>query len=175
MKKVLVILYLLFNVCWSQHKTESISNAELFSSKAGTLIEKEFIDIGEIKKIKIEILKFTDMISGESIRSLRISREVKDTYSTNVKIAQLDFDEIDGLIKSMKIIRDSVIGDSPTNYTEIAFRSRSGLKAGCFWSSKSVWTTYLQIERNDTKSTVYLKQGDFNELLSLLDIAKNKI
>lgn len=175
MKKILVILFLAYNVCWGQNSTENISNAELFSSKAGTLIEKEFIDIGKIGKTEIQILKITDMIDGESICSLRISQEVKDTYSSDTKIAQLDSDEIDGLIKSMNIIKESVFGVNPPNYTEITFRSRSGFEAGCFWSSKVAWSTYLQIKRNDRNSMVFLKRADFDELLILLEIAKNKI
>ncbi|UZO81540.1 hypothetical protein NBT05_03470 [Aquimarina sp. ERC-38] len=175
MKKILIILSIAYNICCAQNSTGNISNAELFSSKAGTLIEKEFIGIGKIGEAEIQILRITDMIAGESIRSLRIKLEVKDTYSSDSKIAQLDSDEIDGLIKSMNIIKESVFGVNPKNYTEITFRSRSGFEAGCFWNNNNEWSSYLQVERNNRKSIILLERGDYNELLGLLEIAKNKI
>ena len=111
------LLILSFALSFSQDKNESMSNAELFSSQAGTLIEKEFVDVGNIGKTEVQILKITDMISGESIRSLRIKQEVKGSYSSDTKIASLDSDEIDGLIKSMNVIKESVFGITAKNYT----------------------------------------------------------
>lgn len=167
-------MILSFEMVFSQDKKEAMSNAELFSSQAGTLIEKEFIDVGNIGKIEIQILKITDMISGQSIRSLRIEKKVRETYSTDTKIAHLDSDEIDGLIKSIKIIKESVFGTTAKNYTEITFKSRSGFEAGCFWS-KNDWSTYLKIEKYDRESMVWLNRDDFDQLLELLELAKSKI
>lgn len=173
MKRLIVICFLLlaFETILAQDKKENVSNAELFSSQAGILIEKEFIDIGNVGKTEVQILKITDMISGKSIRSLRIKQEV---YSSDTKIAHLDSDEIDGLIKSMNVIKESVFGIIAENYTEITFRSRSGFEAGCFWS-KNDWKTYMQIEEYDRKSMVWLKRDDFNDFLGLLELAKTKI
>lgn len=174
MKKLVIstIVLLTYIVTWGQK--ENISNSEVFSSQSGTLIEKEFIDIGKISKTEVQILKITDMISGASIKSLRITTEVKSSYSTDTKIAQLDSDEIDGLIKSLSIIEESIFGTIAPNYTEVTFKSRTGFEAGCFWSRKS-WSTYLQVEKNDRKSMVHLNKDDFNAFLDLLVLAKSKI
>jgi len=173
-KVVIVILFLTIHLAIGQ-KIENISNAELFSSQAGTLIEKEFIDIGNVGKTKIQILKITDMISGKSIRSLRIEHKIKAGYSTETKIASLDSDEIEGLIKSINIIKENIFGSIANNYTEITFQSRSGFKAGCFWNIKNEWTIYLQIKKNDRESMVFLKKEKFNDFLNLLELAKNKV
>lgn len=168
------LLILSFAIAFSQDKKESMSNAELFSSQAGTLIEKEFIDLGKIGKTEIQILKITDMISGKSVSSFRITQEVKGSYSSDTKIAHLDSDEINGLIKSMNIIKESVFGVTANNYIEITFRSRSGFEAGCFWS-KNEWVSYMQLEKYDRKSMILLQRGDFDKFLELLELAKNKI
>ena len=176
MKKIILFTVLAFVLkpCLGQVKKEEFSNSELFSAKSGTLIEKEFIDVGNVGKTEIQVLKITDMISGESLRSLRITKEIRDNYSTNTKIAHLDSDEIDGLIKSMYVIKESVFGTQAPNYTEITFRSRSGFEAGCFWS-KNDWSTYLQIKKYDRKSMVWLKPDEFNQFLEVLELAKSKI
>ncbi|WP_350289829.1 hypothetical protein [uncultured Croceitalea sp.] len=176
MKKLLLLFVLmsLIKPCLSQEIKETFSNSELFSTQSGTLIEKEFIDIGNVGKTEIQILKITDMISGESISSLRITRKIRDSYSTDTKIANLDSDEIDGLIKSIKVIKESVFGSVASNYTEITFRSRSGFQAGCY-RSKNDWQTYLQMEKNDSKSMVWLKKDEFIQFLKLLENAKSKI
>ena len=177
MKNTIKIVFalLVFNVTLSQERSKDLSNAELFSSQAGTLIEKEFIDVGKINNnTEIKILKITDMISGASIQSLRITTTLKSSYSDDTKIAQLDSDEIDGLIKSLNIIKERVFNTNVTNYTEITFKSRSGFEAGCFWS-KNEWKTYLQIEKYDRKSMVWLKRSDFDHFLELLMAAKTKI
>ena len=68
MKNTIKIVFalLVFNVTLSQERSKELSNAELFSSqKVGTLIEKEFIDVGQINNnTEIKILKITDMISA---------------------------------------------------------------------------------------------------------------
>lgn len=174
-KTILICLLLLMaKVSLGQEKS-NLSNAEIFSSKAGTLIEKEFLDIGQINKTtEIKILKITDMISGDSIKSMRITTEIPGSYSTETKIAQLDSDEIDGLIKSILIIKDNVLNTNAENYTEITFKSRSGFEAGCYWS-KNEWKTYLQIEKYDRKSMVWFRGDEFEMFFELLNKAKVKM
>jgi hypothetical protein len=167
-----IFFLLVFNLGVSQDKNKELSNAEIFSSQAGTLIEKEYLDIGNINNnTEIKILKITDMISGDSIKSLRITTAIKGSYSTETKIAQLDSDEIDGLIKSLIIIKSKVLQTNAKNYTEISFKSRSGFESGCYWS-KNEWKTYLQIEKYNRKSLVLLKGSEFELFLELLNKSK---
>ncbi|SMC35306.1 hypothetical protein [Cellulophaga tyrosinoxydans] len=170
-----IFFLLIFSLGVSQDKSKELSNAEIFSSQAGTLIEKEFLDVGKINNnTEIIILKITNMISGDSIKSLRITTDIKGSYSTETKIAQLDSDEIDGLIKSLIIIKNKVLPINATNYTEISFKSRSGFEAGCYWS-KNEWKIYLQIEKYDRKSLVLLKGSEFELFLELLNEVKTKM
>lgn len=175
MKNLLLVLlsFLAFNLSYGQtdSKEKELSNAEKFSSKSGTLIEKEFLDVGTLKKAEIKVIHYTDLISNESVSALRFEYEVAGSYSSDTKIASLDADEIDGLIKSIKMMQEKVFTSSPTNYTEVTYKSRGGFEAGCYWS-KGDWATYLKLEKYDSKSYVFLKKDDFPELLTLLEKVK---
>lgn len=175
MKKLLVVLMSIMAFTFSYGQTvtkeKELSNAEKFSSKSGTLIEKEFVDVGTLKKAEIKVIHYTDLISSESVSALRFEYEVAGSYSSDTKIASLDADEIDGLIKSIKMMQEKVFTSTPTNYTEVTYKSRGGFEAGCYWS-KGDWSTYLKLEKYDGKSYIFLKKDDFPELLSLLEKAK---
>lgn len=151
-------------------KDQELSKAEVFSSKSGTLIEKEFLEVGTIKKAEIKVVKYKDLISSETVSSVRIEYETGGNYSTS-KIASLDSDEIDGLIKSIKIMQEQVFNSSPENYKEVTYQSRAGFEAGCYWS-KDEWQTYLKLKKFDGKSYVFLKKEDFPKFLKLLEDSK---
>jgi len=155
-------------------KEQETSNAEKFSERAGTLIQKEFIDIGDIKKCELKIIHYTDLISNQKTSALKFEYEYKSSYSTDTKAAVLDADEIDGLIKSIKIIQDKIFPSSAANYSEVTFRSRSDFEAGCY-SKKDSWATYMKLERFDSNSYVFMEKKDLAKLLTLLEQAKAKL
>jgi len=173
---IISILLIATNLCFGQTETKAreISNAEKFSDKSGTLIQKEFIDVGDLKRCKIQIAKFTDLISNQKTSAVRFEYAYISSYSSDTKLALLDADEIDGLIKSLKLIQEKIIPTSSTNYTEVSFRSRSGFEAGCF-SKKDSWSIYLKLERYDSKSYVFLDKEDLPKLLQLLENSKSKL
>lgn len=151
---------------------KGISNAEKFSSKAGTLIAREFIDVGTLKTAKIKVVNYTNLVSGDSVSALRFEYKVSGSYSSDTKIAVLDSDEIDGLISSIKMISEDVLVTSPVNYTEVTYKSRSGFQAGCFGTNGD-WSIYLKLEEHDGKSYVFLKKDDILELLVLMEKARS--
>lgn len=155
-------------------KEKEQSNAEVFSSKAGTLMQKEFVEIGTLKKAKVQVLYYTDLISNMKKSALKFELEVASTYSTDTKVAVLDVDEIDGLMKSIKLMQDKVMVTVPANYTEVYYRSRGGFEGGCF-TSKGAWSSYLKLERFDGKSYVWLEAADLTTLYGLLEQAKAKM
>ena len=169
---IFIVAFSLTNLSNAQTKEKILSKAEQFSTKAGTLIQKKFVEVGSIKSAKVRVIHYTDLISSQTISSVRIEYDVASKYSTDTKIASLDSDEIEGLIKSIKIMQSKVFTSSPTTYTEVTFKSRGGFEAGCYWS-KDIWKTYLKLEKFDGKSYVFLNVEDFPELLSLLEKSKS--
>jgi hypothetical protein len=181
--KQIVLFTLIFSTslfqCYAQSSKEissekNQSNAEIFSSRSGTLIQKEFEDIGTIKKCKIQVAKYQDLINGLKSNAVRFEYEYHSTYTSDTKIATLDPDEIDGLIKSLKLIGEKIFPTNPVNYTEVSFKSRSGFAAGCF-SGKDKWSTYMKLEQFDTNSYVFMDKEDITQLLTLLEQAKARL
>lgn len=175
----LFILFLTTTCSYGQEKNEKItSQAEQFSAVSGTLIEKKFIDIGKVKGVSIQVMKLKDLNSGESISALRFEYEYRASYTSisDTKIAHLDLDEIDGLIKSMKNIKTTVFPSIPTIYTEVTFTSRTGFKAGAYYDmTKAKWFTYVKLEKFDSDSRVFLNVEDFDLILSFVENAKTKM
>ena len=56
-------------------KEKEQSNAEAFSAKAGTLMQKEFVEIGTVKKAKVQVLYYTDLISNIKKTALKFEFE----------------------------------------------------------------------------------------------------
>jgi hypothetical protein len=177
MKKIKFILLSLFiTSCiqsFGQDKVETQSKTKKFSENSGSLISKEFIDVGEFKKVKIKVIRLSDLISLKSIVSIRLETDITTKYSTDTKVATLDSDELKGLMTSIQIMQGKVFPSEPVNYTEISFTSLEGFEAGCFWSaSKNKWSTYIKIDKYDGKSYVFLEVEDLSKFLELLKAAE---
>lgn len=176
MKKTILLFAFIATtlVSFGQTKDQELSNAEKFSAKAGSLIQKEFLDIGTVKGAKIMVVQYTDLITATKQSALKFEYESVGKYTSDTKAAVLDADEIDGLIKSIKIIQEKIFPSTATNYTEVSFKSRGGFEAGCYWSKES-WSTYIKLEKYDKDSYVFLNKDDFPALLALLEQAKAKL
>lgn len=181
MKKTLFVtlISILLNgvFCYGQTdlaKAKDESNAEKFSNRSGVLIQKTFEDVGTIKKCEIQVARFQDLISNQKTNGIRFEYEYKSSYSSDTKLALLDADEIEGLIKSIKIIQEKILPNSSTNYTEVSFRSRSGFEAGCF-TNKGSWSTYIKLEKYDSNSYIFMDKDDLGQLLLLLQQAQSKL
>jgi len=95
-----------FSQVKSQEKEQS--KLEAFSLKSGTLLEKQFIDAGELKGVKVQTYIIADLITGVKVTGIRLEKTVSDRYSSDTKTAALDLDEVDGLIKSITTLKTKV-------------------------------------------------------------------
>lgn len=177
MKKVFLLVLIAFvstSTIAQQEKASELSNAEKFSERSGTLIQKVFVEIGTLKKCEMKVINYTDLISATKTTALKFEYVVAGSYTSDTKMAVLDADEIDGLMKSIKIMQEKVMVTTPDLYTEVSFKARGGFEAGCF-VSKGTWSTYLKLEKFDGKSYVFLEKEDLATLYSLLEQAKLKM
>jgi hypothetical protein len=175
MKKTILIASLIVTstIAIGQTKEKELTQAEQFSAQAGTLMERQFIDVGRVKGVDVKVLKYKDLKDGTERSALRFEYEYKSSYASDTKITSLDSDEIDGLIKSIKNLQTNVFPSTRTIYTEVTFKSRTGFEAGAYFSvDKAKWSTYVQIEKFDRNSMVFLSTEDFASLLSLIEQAK---
>lgn len=148
------------------------SDVEAFSSRDGVLLERQFIDVGKFKKCEIQVVVFTDLLTQQGRKGVRFSMEVASSYTVDTKIALLDPEEVDALIQSLKIIIEEVMPTTRVNYTEIAYTSRDGFQAGCYWSKKKAWEGFMRLERFDRDSNLWFNADEFASLLSILEEAK---
>ena len=114
-----------------------------------------------------------DLKTNEKLNALRFEYEYSGSYSTTTKIAVLDVDEVSALQTSIKFITDKIFPTAAQNYTEVAFKSRGGFEAGCY-SKEDSWKTYLQLDKYDSKSDVFLGKDDFPILSGLLETVQSK-
>jgi len=152
------------------------SNAETFSKRSGTLISTQFVEIGQVKQASISIVLYKDLMSGQEEKAIRFEYEYHDGYSDypDTKVGVLDRDELEGLIKSINIMRNNVFTTSPSHYTEVNFTSRSGFRAGCF-SGHDGWSFYIKLSEYDSNSTVWLKKEDTATILDVLTRTKERL
>jgi hypothetical protein len=152
---------------------KELTQAEQFSTQSGVLIEKQFIKVGFVKGVEVSIIKFKDLNSGTSKKALRFEYEYKSQYSSDTKIASLDADEIDGLVKTIKNFQATVFTETRSFYTEVTYRSRTGFEAGAYYQvEKKKWTAYIKLEKYDKNAMVYLSVEDFQVLGSLIEQAQ---
>lgn len=166
-------LSLLIVVAFGQTKEQALTQAEQFSLRSGTLIERQFINIGKFKNIEVKVLKLYDLNANVSRSALRFELKSRSAYSSGTKIASLDVDEIDDLIRSIKNLQQNVFSTTRDAYTEVSFKSISGFSAGAYYSpEKGKWEAYLQLEERDSESMVFLLTNEFEALLNLIEKSK---
>jgi len=165
---MIVLAYVGSTFCQEAEKEKSKSEVAAFSAQDGVLLQKEFIDVGIFNKCKVQTVIFTDLLAGSKRTGLRLEYEVKGSYRTDTKIVMLDPEEVDALIESMKIIENQILPSRKTSYTEVAYTSRDGFQAGCFWSDGK-WSAFLKLKRFDNDSYVWFKATEIPALLALLE------
>lgn len=173
---LLLILLLFSNVLFGQSKEKRLTEAEQLSNQPGVLIQREFVTIGTVKEIKVQILKIKNFSTDNTKSCLRFDYVYESKYSYDTKIGALDLDEIDALMVTLKKIRDEILPNTQSNYTEFFFISRTGLEAGAYYTpDKKKWTAYIQLEKYDKNSMVYLSMQEFSELIKLVEQAQKII
>jgi hypothetical protein len=62
-------------------------------------------------------------------------------YTSDTKVASLDSDEIEGLIKSIKNLKTNVFPSTRDTYTEVTNKSRTGFETRAYYDiGKLKWT-----------------------------------
>jgi hypothetical protein len=180
MKRIIIFSLLLFSTLSSLAQIKKVddspkSKLEAFSEKAGSLIKKEFITVGRVNnRFAIQILKLTDILNNTTVVGLRFEGEGTNTYSST-KVAFLDSDEVDGLIKSLTYINTSVLNTAPPDVdVEYNFHARSGFSSGVF-NYHNKWMGYMKLVNYDSDSQFTFSVEDFHKALDLVVLAKSKL
>lgn len=179
MKQFLISLFFVPLISFSQttekKNDQTKSKLEVFSLKTGSLIKKEFIDIGEVKKVEIKNLIITDLLTKTEVKGIKMETSVYKSYGSTTKSCFLDADEIDGFIKSGKLLLQELATSKTDNYTEYQFTSRDGFQSGAYISDKKEWKYFLKLDEYDSDSYVWLSKDDFEKMMNAIESAKAKL
>lgn len=148
LKKVAFLtLALTQGVFYSQTK-EGIKTEQLSNLPNG-LVEKTFTDVGKVKDIKIVIMAVKNLNANTTKNVLRIEGETKSALTSETKIALIDYDEIEGLVKAMNSVNSSFSNVTKSGYTEISYETKKGFEVGCgFVLDKGSGST-TQVTKNE--------------------------
>jgi len=178
MKKSLIIISVAFSlITFAQDLKKDLetTKSEKFSQRSGTLLQKDFIDLGNVAGTEVKVLKIKDLNNNESNSSVRFEKQGSGSYS-DTYISAIDKDEVDGLLISIKNLIDNVLKTTPITYTEVTYSSRGGFSLGSYFEEKkSKWTSFLKVEKHSSKSMGILSESDLQNLLVLLEQAKTKM
>ncbi|HNW71972.1 MAG TPA: hypothetical protein PKK70_03570 [Candidatus Paceibacterota bacterium] len=180
-------------------------NAVKWASQPNLIIETQTHTIGGFhittignvyRKVFLDVIKYKDINSGNTKSCLRISNNFHNLKKADVEMYQvsIDFDEVEGIINFIKKFQSDILNTKPENYTTIKYCSRTGFKLECSYSGcisidekkgyfmyaeEKCWNGSLYFPNDGANivgmSTVYFKQTEFDELLSLFEQAKVKM
>jgi len=145
------------------------------SSMPGVIIKKEISDIGEIKTLKLQLVKASNAASKDQQFLLtRLVYDAKDMSTPMAKATYLDIAGIDELTRGFDQAR-AALSPTPGNaYSEVTFKTRDGVTGG-YYSTKGTWAPFLHISDNDPGSYILFEKEDQDKLMSLLDLCKQKL
>lgn len=183
MKKILfmmAVVFLAITANAQSNKEEEVSKSETVRllQKDGALLRKDFYDIGKVEEVTFQNIVVTDISTGEKTGALRIETSYYSSLGTDTYIGTLDFDELEGCIKSLSYIRDNIITSLPENYTECEYKTKDGVSLGAFirtTKKEKTWEIFIKTRSYTARSQEFLKSEKLNEIISLLNTSLNNL
>lgn len=178
MKNVLFMMatiFLTISANAQANKQEEVSKSETVQllQKDGVLLRKDFYDIGKIEDVTFQNIVITDISTGEKTGALRIETHFySSSLGVETYIGTLDFDELEGCIKSLTYIKDNVITSLPETYTECEYKTKDGVSLGAFVRTTKKardWRIYIQTRSYSDRSQEFLDSDKLIEVISLLN------
>lgn len=145
-----------------------LTNAQIFAAKTDAIIESELIFVGSLKtsfdEVSFSVVKHHDKTNNLSKSCLKITSS--DLFNF------IDSDEIDGLIKSLKVIDNTILKTKKESNVDLLYRCKSGLSFGAFYYVNSEkWAPFIRGSKRDTNMPI----EKFSEMISILEQCKLKI
>lgn len=178
MKKILFMMAVVFlaitaNAQTNKQEESSKSETVQLLQKDGVLLRKDFYDIGKVGGVTFQNIIITDMSTGEKTGALRLETYYySSSLGTDTYIGTLDYDELEGCIKSLTYIKDNVITSLPETYTECEYKTKDGVSLGAYvrtTKKERDWRIYIQTRSYTNRSQEFLSPDKLVEVISLLN------
>ena len=159
------------------------SQFEQISLKKGTLLSTQYSSVNYIfgksydgykyeddhNKIYVQTAVVKDIESGYKYYALRFIHDYYRGGSSQTGISVLDSDEIDGVLTTIKYVKEHYKEFVP--YTDVAYTANSGVKVGAFVGATN---SYYYIELN-SYDTVYFEMNDAYSLFQFFTTAQTAL
>jgi hypothetical protein len=147
-----------------------------FLEQSGTLVQKQITEIGFVRGLRVQAVTATDLFAGNKVVGVRFESASLGADAGNRirRAALIDLDELDGLIRSIDILREHVFNTFPDAYADVFYTARDGFSAGAYFSDRQ-WRTMVKLDKYDSNTSITMRPEDFNQLLELLQQAKSKL
>lgn len=171
---MMVALFLVLSVNAQSNKQEESSKSEVVKllQKDGILLRKDFYDIGKVAGVTFQNVIITDISTGKKTGALRLETYYSSSLGVDTYIGTLDFDELEGCIKSLIYINDNVITSLPETYTECEYKTKDGVSLGAYVRTNKKerdWRIYIQTRSYTNRSQEFLSSEKLVEVISLLN------
>ncbi|RZK73821.1 MAG: hypothetical protein EOO85_16530 [Pedobacter sp.] len=144
-----------------------LTEADQFSRRSGTLMEKQVYEIGKVKRFHVSVNKYKDLSTGEYLGAIRIGYQNFGVNSSRSAI--LDSNEVDGFLKSLKLLK-AQLSTKRSTYTEIKYKSRAYFEAGGFFDDKrQTWKLYMQLFTYDALSFTLIPQDELDGFIEIIE------
>ncbi len=169
----LVVFLFLFIKTNAQQSQGSLT--EQFANQTGVLISKQYVELGFMDLIDFRLVKMKNNFTNDTAFGVRLEYLPGNELISSVKVAYIDDDEIDGLIRAIDIFQSSILNYRYAYAADFTFRCRSGLVVGYYYEAeKAKWDPFIQIQYKDPQSTIRVENDNFDYLKKLLKDAKSK-
>lgn len=113
---------------------ESKSKAVQFMDRDGSILKKVYHNLGKVKGIECQVIILTDLKNNEKLGCLQLGTKGNLVFGGSRPNYDgiLDSDELAAAIQSLEYIKDEVLPNKPSTYTEVLYISRDNVKLGAY-------------------------------------------
>lgn len=173
MKKLFLLLVIFIPVAlFAQSKTLELLNKE------GTLLTKDFKDLGKVGSLNFESLKITDVLTDSTTVALKVISTNYDINGIDKYTGVIDEDELDKTKNVLSYICGLMERPAPDEHPDITYSTRDGILIRAYIgkylsgpnAGKSYWSMFIQTRKNTDASKVNIqKEEALREIIEIFD------
>lgn len=155
----------------SEIAIKSDSKITAFRDQYGSLMKEETYNLGEINRIKYDVIVYTDLIKNEKVAGLQVTTS-DSRYSY---FGYLDSDEIDAAVQTLNYIRDNILGTTPSVPTKIEYNTRDKVRIGISAEANGNWVAYVFAHSYDKNTKTTFVSYDIPKMIEVMTRAQSII
>lgn len=149
-------------------KADTVTKVEQFLSQRGTLLIKDFYEIGSLQgtlSTSATVQAVVITTSGARVRGVKFTRPTTSKYGRD-QTGFIDEEELAEVIKSIDVITAEAerLKGQKVEYKEVIFKTRGGVSLG-FFQAGSKQNAFFQVNSSDSSDAIVF--GEINLLKHL--------